>query len=166
MPSASGSPVGIPCAASANAATNSSWMPGAARTRVAAVQSWPALNRPAPAIPSAAASMSASSKTITGALPPSSRWTRLRSFAAEPATSMPARTEPVMATIWGVGCSTRARPVSRSPQTTLRTPGGRNSWAISASSVELAGVVSLGLRTTVLPAARAGAIFQIIMSSG
>ena len=34
-------------------------------------------------MPSAAASMSASSKTITGALPPSSRWTRLRSAAAE-----------------------------------------------------------------------------------
>ena len=37
---------------------------------------------------------------------------------------------------------------------------------ISASSVELAGVVSLGLRTTVLPAASAGAIFQIIIISG
>ena len=45
-------------------------------------------------------------------------------------------------------------------------PGGRNSWQISASSVEEAGVVSLGLRTTVLPAARAGAIFQIIIISG
>ena len=50
--------------------------------------------------------MSASSKTITGALPPSSRWTRLRSVAAAPATSMPARTEPVIATICGVLCST------------------------------------------------------------
>ena len=117
-------------------------------------------------MPSAAFSMSASSKTMTGALPPSSRCTRLRSAAAEPATSMPARTEPVIATICGVLCSTSARPVSRSPQTTLRTPGGRNSWAISASSVERAGVVSLGLRTIVLPAASAGAIFQIIISSG
>ena len=79
---------------------------------------------------------------------------------------MPARTEPVMATICGVLCSTSARPVSRSPQTTLRTPGGRNSWHSSASRVEDAGVVSLGLRTTVLPAASAGAIFQIIIMSG
>ena len=55
-------------------------------------------------MPSAAFSTSASSKTITGALPPSSRWTRLRSVAAAPATSMPARTEPVIATICGVGC--------------------------------------------------------------
>ena len=159
-------PVGMPFAASARAATSSSWMPGAASTRVAAVQSWPALKSAAPAIPSAAAATSASSKTMTGALPPSSRWTFLRSVAAAPATSMPARTEPVIATICGVGCETSARPVSRSPQTTLSTPGGRNSWAIWASSVELAGVVSLGLRTTVLPAASAGAIFQIIISSG
>ena len=47
---------------------------------------------------------------------------------------MPARVEPVIETSCGVGCATRARPVSRSPQTTLSTPGGRNSAAISASS--------------------------------
>ncbi len=117
-------------------------------------------------MPSAAAAMSASSKTMTGALPPSSRWTRFRSADAASATCMPARTDPVMATIWGVLCATSARPVSRSPQTTLSTPGGRNSWQISASRVELAGVVSLGLRTMVLPPARAGAIFQIIIISG
>ena len=103
---------------------------------------------------------------MTGALPPSSRWTFFRSVAALPATSMPARTDPVIATICGVGWATRARPVSRSPVTTLSTPGGRNSWQISASSVELAGVVSLGLSTIVLPAASAGAIFQIIIISG
>ena len=48
--------------------------------------------------------MSASSKMITGALPPSSRCTRLRSDEAALATSMPARTEPVIATSCGVGC--------------------------------------------------------------
>ncbi len=68
-----------PSAASASAATNSSWTPACTSTRVAAVQSWPALNRPAPAMPSAAVAMSASSNTTTGALPPSSRCTRFRS---------------------------------------------------------------------------------------
>ena len=87
-------------------------------------------------------------------------------LAADPATSMPARTEPVIETSCGVGCSTTARPVSRSPHTTLKTPGGRNSWAISANSVVDAGVVSEGLSTIVLPAASAGAIFQIIIISG
>ena len=44
------------------------------------------------------------------------------------------------------------RPVSRSPQMTLKTPGGRNSAATSASSAVVAGVVSLGFSTTALPA--------------
>jgi hypothetical protein len=48
----------------------------------------------------------------------------------------------------------------------LKTPGGRNSCAISANSVVEAGVVSDGLSTIVLPAARAGAIFQTIIISG
>ncbi len=72
--------------------------------------------------PPGAASTFASSKTTTGAFPPSSRWTRLTPAAASAATSMPARTLPVTDTIAGVGCSTSKRPVSRSPQTTLSTP--------------------------------------------
>ena len=80
---------------------------------------------------------------------------------------MPARTEPVIATICGVGCSTSARPVSRSPQTTLKTPGRQELLGdLGEQRGAGAGVVSLGLRTIVLPAARAGAIFQIIISSG
>jgi hypothetical protein len=71
-----------------------------------------------------------------------------------------------MATSCGVGCSTSARPVSRSPVTTLSTPAGRNSAAISAISSAVSGVVSLGLRTMVLPAASAGAIFQIAIIIG
>ena len=69
-------------------------------------------------------------------------------------------------TIAGVGCETTARPVSRSPQTTLNTPGGKNSAAISAISAVVTGVVSLGLSTTQLPAASAGAIFQTAIIIG
>ena len=79
---------------------------------------------------------------------------------------MPARTDPVIETICGVRCSTSARPVSRSPQMTLSTPGGRNSAASSAMRSVVAGVVSLGLRTTVLPAAIAGANFQTAIIIG
>jgi hypothetical protein len=135
-------------------------------TRVAAVQSCPALKYPAIPIPSTAASRSASSKRTTGALPPSSRWTRLTSCAALSATCIPARTEPVIETIAGVLCWTTARPVSRSPVTTLRAPAGRNSEAISARRSVVSGVVSLGLSTTVLPAASAGAIFQMAIIIG
>ena len=79
---------------------------------------------------------------------------------------MPARTEPVMDTIAGTGCFTMARPVWRSPQSTLKTPGGKNSAAISASSRVETGVVSDGLSTTVLPAASAGPIFHTAIISG
>ena len=50
--------------------------------------------------------------------------------------------------------------------TTLRVPEGRNSEATSARSRVVSGVVSLGFKTIVLPAASAGAIFQIAMSRG
>ncbi len=69
-------------------------------------------------------------------------------------------------TICGMSWLTSARPVSASPQTTLSTPGGRNAPAISASISVDTGVVSEGFSTTVLPAARAGAIFQIAIISG
>ena len=82
------------------------------------------------------------------------------------ATCMPARTEPVIATSAGVGCSTSMRPVSRSPVMTLKVPSGRNSEASSARSSVVSGVVSDGLRTMVLPAARAGAIFHIAIIIG
>jgi hypothetical protein len=61
---------------------------------------------------------------------------------------------------------TIVRPVSRSPQITLKTPGGRNSAAISARRVVVAGVVSDGFSTTVLPAAMAGANFQTAIIIG
>ena len=103
---------------------------------------------------------------MTGALPPNSRWTRLRLFAADSATSIPARTEPVTLTKDGVLCETMARPVSRSPQITFITPAGKNSAHISANKVVLTGVVSLGLRTTVFPAAIAGANFHTAIIIG
>ncbi|GAA3042750.1 hypothetical protein GCM10020000_22290 [Streptomyces olivoverticillatus] len=71
----------------------------------------------------------------------------------------------------GTGCSTMRRPVSRSPQITLKTPLGCPSSSstppmISASSTVEAGVVSEGLRTTVLPAASAGANFHTAIIIG
>ena len=110
--------------------------------------------------------MSASSNTTTGALPPSSRWHRLRLCAAAVATSIPARTEPVTLTIAGVGMHDHRPAGVAVTADDVSTPAGRNSAAISASSVVEAGVVSLGLSTTVLPAAIAGANFQIAIIIG
>ena len=90
----------------------------------------------------------------------------MRWLPALVATARPAATEPVIDTICGVGWATTAAPVTRSPQTTLSTPGGKCRAAISASITVLTGVVSLGLITTVFPAAIAGQNFQIAIIIG
>ena len=84
----------------------------------------------------------------------------MTSAAAAVATAMPARVEPVIETICGILCLVSAAPVSRSPQTRLHTPGGKMSCIFLTIHIDEAGVVSEGLSTTVLPAARAGANFQ------
>ena len=78
-------------------------------------------------IPSATAAGSASSKTITGALPPSSRWTRFSVSAAALAISLPVPTSPVSDTMRTSGWRTRPAPTgSPSPVITLKTPGGKD----------------------------------------
>src|SRR6266550_2325260 len=75
--------------------------------------------------------------------------------------------EPVKATLSTPGWVTSAIPTSPGPGTMLTTPGGRSAWRqTSANSSALNGVVDAGLRTTVLPAARAGAIFHASIRSG
>ena len=118
------------------------------------------------AIVSTASSISASSKIMTGAFPPNSSCTRFKLFDAASATSMPARTEPVIDAMPGVGCTIMLRPVSRSPQITFNTPGGKTSPAIFAIKAVEAGVVSLGFKTVVLPAAIAGMNFHTPIING
>ena len=55
---------------------------------------------------------------------------------------------------------------SPSPVITLSTPGGRMSAASSASLSAVSGVHSDGFKTTVLPPASAGPIFQAAIISG
>ena len=86
---------------------------------------------------------------------------------ADSATCMPARTEPVMEAIAGVGCST----ISAAGLAVAADDVEDALWAgsapmISAISTVEAGVVSDGLRTTVLPAASAGANFQTAIIIG
>lgn len=80
--------------------------------------------------------------------------------AADTATAMPARTEPVIETRPRAGFSTNVAPVPPLPSTTLNTPSGRMPFESFARTSVLPGVVSLGLRTIVLPAARAGDLPQ------
>lgn len=90
----------------------------------------------------------------------------MRFLAAAAATASPARTEPVMETRPAAGLDTTISPVFALPSTTLKVPSGRNSEAISANSRVDSGVVSEGLSTMVLPAARAGPTFQMAIISG
>ena len=74
---------------------------------------------------------SASSSTMAGSLPPSSRVTRLRSGAADMATFLPVSMEPVKLTLRGTGWPVIQAPSSSPPLTTLITPGGMTSRRIS-----------------------------------
>jgi len=147
--------------------TTSSWMFSCTSRRLPAQHTWPWLKKMPLTMPSTAWSMGASSKTMLAALPPSSRVAFLRVPAIAFAISRPTPVEPVNATLSTSGCRTSAWPVSPAPVTMLTTPGGRSACCrISANSSADSGVVSAGFSTTVLPAARAGAIFHASMSSG
>src|SRR3954453_15546974 len=117
---------------------------------------------------SSARSRSASSNTITGFLPPSSKCTRFRVFApcamiAEPVELSPTKPIALMA-----GCSVSALPASSPmPCTVLSTPSGTPAClTICASKSAVTGDHSAGLCTTVQPAASAGAIFQVESMNG
>ena len=163
----SGSPRRSVESRSLSRSTTSSWTFSCTSRRLPAQHTWPWLKKMPLTIPSIAWSIGASSKTMFAALPPSSRV----SFLPDPATSFaiarPTPVEPVKATLSTSGCETSAAPVAPAPVTMLTTPGGRSACCrISAKISADSGVVSAGLRTTVLPAASAGAIFQASISSG
>ncbi len=117
---------------------------------------------------SSALERSASSNTTAGFLPPSSKCTRLSVAAPWAMIFAPVALSPTNAIALMSGCSVRALPaVSPSPLTTLRTPGGRPASSAScASRAPDSGAHSAGLWTTVHPAAKAGAIFQVESMNG
>ena len=90
-------------------------------------------------------------------LPPSSRATRLTVSAPSSVTRLPARVEPVKDTMSTSGWAAIASPTTGPmPVTRLNTPAGRpTSSMISARMKASSGATSLGLSTTVQPAARA-----------
>ena len=82
--------------------------------------------------------------------------------------SPPVSVEPVNAILSTPGCLTRYAPiVFPAPGTTFIAPGGKpTSAASSAIRSALSGVAESGLRTTVQPAASAGASFHVVIISG
>jgi hypothetical protein len=88
--------------------------------------------------------------------------------AATSATRVPARVEPVKLTMSTSGWAAMASPTTGPvPETRLNTPAGRPMPSmISARMKALRGATSLGLSTTVHPAARAGATLAMIWCRG
>jgi hypothetical protein len=88
--------------------------------------------------------------------------------AASRITCLPTAVEPVKAILSTLGWRTRAAPVvGPSPGITLNAPAGKPaSCMISAMASAVSGVSGAGLSTTLQPAARAGANFQLARLSG
>ena len=112
--------------------------------------------------------MSTSSNTTTGALPPSSRWTRLSVSAACVAIHLPVLDRAGQRDHVDVGVGDQRLPgrVAVAGDHVEHALAGKISAANSASFSVVSGVVSAGLRTIVLPAASAGPIFQTAIISG
>ena len=147
--------------------SSSSAMFSCTRIRLPAQHTWPWLKKMPLTIPSTAWSMGASSKMMFAALPPSSRVAFFLVPAMDRAIILPTAVEPVNASLSMPGWPTIACRWRPAPVTMLTTPGGRSAWRqTSAKSSAVSGVVSAGLRTSVLPHASAGAIFHDSMSSG
>ena len=83
------------------------------------------------------------------------------------AISLPVETSPVSETMATSGWATMPAPTGTpSPVITFTTPDGKISEMYSASMSVVSGVCSEGFRTTVLPAASAGASFQTAIIIG
>jgi hypothetical protein len=116
-----------------------------------------------------AASRSASSNTRNGALPPSSIEQLVTVAAAVASRTRPTSVEPVNDSFRTRGSASMAdttRPAV-AVQTTLTTPSGTPaSRRIAATASAVSGVSLAGFRTTVHPAASAGAILRVAMAAG
>src|ERR1700733_6093781 len=117
---------------------------------------------------SSARSSSASSNTITGFLPPSSKCTRFKVGAPCAMMAEPVALSPTNPIAFIAGCSVNALPASSPrPCTVLSTPSGTPACLTRfAKRSAVTGDHSAGLCTTVQPAARAGAIFQVDSMNG
>ena len=111
---------------------------------------------------------SLSANTSVAFLPPSSSEVFFSIGPVMPAMRRPTALLPVKLIALVEGCCTMASPTfGPRPLTTLSTPAGNPiSAANAANIVAVRGVTSEGLATTVLPAASAGAIFQVNRYSG
>ena len=154
---------------SASLVVNSSATLSPTWKRLAAVQASPTLRILAIIAPSTAASMSASSNTRNGALPPSSIDRRSSWFEDCSISFLPTSVEPVKDSFRARGSSISG-PMTEPDEDaviTFSTPAGRPaSSRIEASASIESGVSLAGLITIVQPAATAGPILRVPIAVG
>lgn len=162
-----GSPTFSDSTSSLTAVTTSSYRLRGAKILVCAMHASPLLSSEPNFRPATAFSMSASGRMTAADLPPSSRLTRLSCSPAIEAMRRPARVDPVKAILSTSWCDTRYSLVSRSAGRTLITPSGRPDCSSSSARKprlsEFSGEI---LRTTELPASRAGMILEVAAENG
>jgi hypothetical protein len=135
---------------------------------LAQTQVWPALRNFACTAPVTAASRSASSNTMNGALPPSSIETRLSVSAHWRTSFLPTAVDPVNVSLRTTGLRHSSAPISSAgPVTTLNAPGGTPARSASSAIASAdSGVCGAGLQTTVQPAASAAPTLREIIALG
>src|SRR6202166_3737970 len=136
--------------------------------RLAQTQVWPMLRYFETMAPSTAASISASSNTTNGALPPSSSPSFFTPTEACWYKIFPTSVDPVKPTKRTAGCSHNTLPISDElPVKMLNTPFGTPAFSASATKASAVSGVSLaGFSTTVQPAASAGDTLRGIIEHG
>src|SRR5258705_4271012 len=118
--------------------------------RLAQTQVWPMLRYFEIMAPSTAASISASSNTTNGALPPSSRPSFFTPTEACWYRILPTSVDPVKPTKRTAGCSHNTLPIADElPVRILNTPFGTPAFSASATSASaVSGVSFAGVHTT------------------
>src|SRR5271167_1312448 len=136
--------------------------------RLAHTQVWPAFRYFEAIAPLTAISISASSKTMNGALPPNSSESFLTVSAHCCISNLPTSVDPVKVSLRTVGFDVSSPPISfDGPVTQEKTPFGTparsaNSHRANAEN----GVAVAGFNTIVQPAAKAGPDLRVIIAAG
>src|SRR5215472_4598486 len=126
--------------------------------RLAHTQVWPALRYLEAIAPFTAISMSASSNTINGALPPNSIEVFLTVAAHSSISNLPTSVEPVKVSLRTVGLLVSSPPISfDGPVMQEKTPFDRPARSANLHKAKAEnGVAVAGFSTIVQPAAKAG----------
>ena len=151
-----------------NAAIKASWIFSWTKIRLAQTQVWPLLRNLEAITPLTATSRSASSKTISGALPPNSSATFLTVFAQAAIKILPTSVDPVKLKALTIGLEVMASPtIFGSPTMTFNTPFGIPARdASSAIAFADSGVSVAGLIIIEQPAPSAGPALRAIIAMG